>query len=394
MDIKAILQNNVSALEDSGDNAFFAQRQIANAATVAKTTKLFKFQEASLRRNRLALALRAQKFPGAVRETQRLLASPSDTPPSEAFELSVINVAATSLMHSSSVSLREVQPIIAERPADVGVVLTAVQLHVLANNLDAALTLLEALLARLEESGSLTTRFLPGLVALAVSLYRLQGRHGCIRNELAKAATYWTKQDERHSSSLLRGAGAELLKSSDSSDLAAAGAAFEKLCAQPTQDPIAKAGLVASFAKSEPSKVQPYLDTLPAVSVLISGIDTRSLLDQGVVSGQLVANLGKKRAAADTAAAGQNKHKRRRKLPKNYEEGKKVDPERWLPLRDRSSYRPKKGKGKKKVADNTQGGFVKEEEMLELAGGAGSVKVEKAPTQPSSNNKKKKKGKK
>ena len=71
-----------------------------------------------------------------------------------------------------------------------------------------------------------------------------------------------------------------------------------------------------------------------------------------------------------------------------------MDPERWLPLRDRSSYRPKGKKGKKKATDNTQGGFVREEETLELAGGAGSVKVEKAPAQSSSNNKKKKKGKK
>ncbi len=56
-----------------------------------------------------------------------------------------------------------------------------------------------------------------------------------------------------------------------------------------------------------------------------------------------------------------------------------MDPERWLPLRDRSTYRAKSKKGKKKAADLTQGGVVKEEESLELAGGAGSVKVEKAP---------------
>jgi signal recognition particle subunit SRP72 len=76
-------------------------------------------------------------------------------------------------------------------------------------------------------------------------------------------------------------------------------------------------------------------------------------------------------------------------MPKDFEEGKKMDPERWLPLRDRSSYRPKGKKGKKKAADLTQGGVVKEEESLELAGGAGSVRVEKAAGGGKAKNKKK-----
>lgn len=37
-----------------------------------------------------------------------------------------------------------------------------------------------------------------------------------------------------------------------------------------------------------------------------------------------------------------------------------MDPERWLPLKDRSSYRPKGKKGKKKALDATQGGVVRE----------------------------------
>lgn len=67
-------------------------------------------------------------------------------------------------------------------------------------------------------------------------------------------------------------------------------------------------------------------------------------------------------------------------MPADFVEGKKMDEERWLPVRDRSSYRPKGKKGKKKVADLTQGGVVREngEESLELTGGAGTVKVEKA----------------
>jgi signal recognition particle subunit SRP72 len=81
-------------------------------------------------------------------------------------------------------------------------------------------------------------------------------------------------------------------------------------------------------------------------------------------------------------------------MPKDFEEGKKMDPERWLPLRDRSTYRPKGKKGKKKAMEMTQGGMVKEEESLELAGGAGSLPVQKASGGGGNKNKKKGKGKK
>lgn len=79
-------------------------------------------------------------------------------------------------------------------------------------------------------------------------------------------------------------------------------------------------------------------------------------------------------------------------MPKNYEEGKQPDPERWLSLRDRSTYRPKGKKGRRRAQEVTQGGTVKVEETLELVGGAGAVKVEKAPGVQTG--KKKKKGKK
>lgn len=51
-----------------------------------------------------------------------------------------------------------------------------------------------------------------------------------------------------------------------------------------------------------------------------------------------------------------------------------MDPERWLPLKDRSSYRPKGKKGKKKAMDTTQGGIVRED-ALEGVEAPGSGKV-------------------
>ena len=50
----------------------------------------------------------------------------------------------------------------------------------------------------------------------------------------------------------------------------------------------------------------------------------------------------------------------KRRRWREHDPAKKADPERWLPIRDRSSYRPKGKKGKQRAAALTQGGPVSE----------------------------------
>ena len=52
-----------------------------------------------------------------------------------------------------------------------------------------------------------------------------------------------------------------------------------------------------------------------------------------------------------------NKKKKKGKLPKNYEAGGDIDPERWLPMRERSYFRGKRKKNKKDVGKGPQGGY-------------------------------------
>ena len=54
------------------------------------------------------------------------------------------------------------------------------------------------------------------------------------------------------------------------------------------------------------------------------------------------------------------------KRPKDFVEGKVPDPERWLPLRERSGFRVKGKKGKRKDGGGmgTQGGVEKEKEKV------------------------------
>jgi signal recognition particle subunit SRP72 len=396
---RVIAQNNALAATTKNDNPFMTQRLFDSAPALSHTEKHFEHQSSILRRNRYAIDLQSQKYSGVAYSTSTIISkSPSPTISPYISGLSVVNAAAHAKSETGKAGLKAILPLLEKRPNDVGLILVIIQLYVLTNNPAPAISLLESFFKRLEEStapADQDVRFAPGLVAVLISLYRLSGRKIPIKTELGKAASYWRKKS-KPSLSLLRAAGASLLESSTAEDLSTAGEIFSSLQTRDPNDRIAIAGYVASYASTDLTKVSSHLDKLSPISRLISGVDPAALEAAGIASLPTPSvSVSKKRPADSTEKEKTAPQKKRKipksKMPKDFEEGKKMDPERWLPLRDRSTYRPKGKKGKKKAMDLTQGGVVKEEESLELAGGAGTVKVEKAGP---GKNAKKKKGKK
>ncbi|KAI1759721.1 hypothetical protein GGR53DRAFT_128186 [Hypoxylon sp. FL1150] len=392
---KAVAQNNDVAIGGAGRNPYLTQRILQLATTLSGNDKLFEYQASPLRRNRYALDLQAQKFEGVESSTSKLIKeSPSPTASVEIAGLGVISAAAHARMQTDSKALKEILPLLEKRPTDIGLLLTIIQLYVQMKNPGPALSLLDAFLKRLETASTPDyedVRYAPGLVAVVVSLYQLQGRQVSIRAELAKASRHWRAKSEESAASLLREAGVELLRSSNVEDVATAGDTFSDLAAKSSKDAVAVAGFVASFANNDYAKVEPYLQSLTPIERLTTGTNIQQLVDAGVASLPSPVPANKKRPA-DGEATKPAKRRHKIRLPKDYEEGTKPNPERWLPLRDRSTYRPKGKKGKKRAQEMTQGGVVREEETLELVGGAGAVKVEKASS--AQGGKKKKKGKK
>ncbi|KAK3995631.1 hypothetical protein QBC44DRAFT_348195 [Cladorrhinum sp. PSN332] len=410
---KVVAQTNALVVQGQA-NPFMAQRLAQSLPEIKGNDRLFGYQNSILRRNKYTIELQAQKFEAVSKAAARNY-SKDEAPKISSFScgLGSLGAAAASQVKTGKEALNKILPLLEKRPNDVGLLLTIIQLYIQLSNPTQALHLLEAFFKRLEAAATANhsdVRFAPGLVALAVSLYRTQGRHSAIRNELSKAAAHWQAKSGSDSSevgsSLVREAGIELLRSSHPSDLAAAGNAFTHLVASQPNDKTATAGLVASFATSDFAKVQPYLDALPPVEKLTQSVDVNALLEAGVALLPVIQPPTSKKRKLEDDGTEKGKHqqqhqqgpaaKKRRKikLPKSYDPTKQPDPERWLPLRDRSTYRPKGKKGKKRAAEATQGGIVREEETLELAGGAGSVKVEKAGGGGGGGGKKKKKGKK
>jgi signal recognition particle subunit SRP72 len=159
-------------------------------------------------------------------------------------------------------------------------------------------------------------------------------------------------------------AGTALLDAHNPENAKAAGAIFQSLYDQDDEDRAAIAGLIAAYSITDPTSIPAdLLSYLPEASRLVADVDAAALEAAGVPTSTLVsAPATKKRSApSSTPAAPHAKRIRKVRMPKDFDPNKKIDPERWLPMRDRTYYRPRGKKGKKRAEGLTQGGPVAEE---------------------------------
>lgn len=400
---KKIAQTNI-ILAKPPTNPYLLYKAFHETPSATNSDKLFDFQNNILIANSYAADLLVQKYDGVIRSTRKALAQrpcPSVLPSDNV--LSVYNAAAHAQDQTGQKGLKEVLPLLERRPKDVGLVLTVVQLYVAAGNTTSAIITLENFLRSLEESiaeQEQDIRFNPGLLSALIALYKLEGRKTQIRSELAKAASHW-RQRPNPPAMLLRAAGASLLQSSDPSDLAMSADLFTNLHNQDPNDQYAAAGYVASHAATDLTKAEALLEKLPSVEDLVSEVGVAALEEAGIpqsaasvaATAAVLAGARKRPAAVKQGAA--KKRVRKSRLPKDYDPNKAPDPERWLPLRDRSTYRPKGKKGKQRAAERTQGGIVHEkaEEAAAAAPAAQQQKAQGGGGGGGASSKKKKKGK-
>jgi signal recognition particle subunit SRP72 len=233
-----------------------------------------------------------------------------------------------------------------------------VQLYVLTGNSDSATRLLESFFDRLEQSGSSTdldVRFAPGLVGVKVGLHASQGQRGGEQRELAKAATHWRRKSKEWPAgvtNLLKAAGTALLEPTRPQDAKLANEIFLDLQKHDSNDRYAAAGVLATSSEfSSPNLTQ----DLTPIERLIAGIDAEQLENAGIPPLPTAAGATSRKRAAEDTKPKKAKKIRKSRIPKEYDPNKTADPERWLPLRDRSTYRPKGRKGKARANLLSQG---------------------------------------
>ncbi|KAL8696942.1 MAG: hypothetical protein Q9201_007399 [Fulgogasparrea decipioides] len=378
-----VAYNNSVSTSKEVQNPYLSHRLVHDTTTLSKSEKLFTIQSNIIKENKFILDLLVSKYAGVIKSTSKILDSnPSPTISSHVNNVSVLNATAHAQFQLGKFGVKHMLPLLEKRPLDVGLAMVVIQLYILTNNHGSAITVMKSLLKHLEASTSPNDqdiRFAPGLVAAVVSLYTLQGRKTQITTELAKAALYW-RHKSRPPKSLLQAAGTALLDSDKVDDQAPAREIFSTLHEQDADSKIANAGYVAAHAHTSTSVANEAKGLTP-VSRLIAGIDVSALEESGVPQPCLGADAAKaasRKRVLEEKPKPAKKRLRKSRLPKDYDPNKAPDPERWLPFRERSSYRPKGRKGRQKVAGLTQGGVEKGGEAGGGTSGKGGEGVVKA----------------
>ncbi|QIX00341.1 hypothetical protein AMS68_005858 [Peltaster fructicola] len=310
-----LVEVNSQAAQLDTANPYLLERQLQKHLDGLDT---FAFQKAVLTRNHYALNLGAKKYPGTIKSTQaEMRKQPAGTTDAVTNTLSVINAAAHGENRVGKQALKHIAPLMELRPDDIGLVLTVVQLHILASNPNCAIELLEVL----------------------------------------STASHWTNHSEDltpGATHLLKAAGSALLESQDNADHVLAKEIFGKLYDGDNFDKYAAAGLLAASAHSS---IAVDRSSLTPFEKLTTGINAEELEYAGLArrsTAQPTAGSRKRQADSEIQRTKPRKL-RKSKTPKDFDPTKTPDPERWLPLRDRSTYRPKGKKGKARQAMLSQG---------------------------------------
>ncbi|XP_019377845.1 PREDICTED: signal recognition particle subunit SRP72 [Gavialis gangeticus] len=135
---------------------------------------------------------------------------------------------------------------------------------------------------------------------------------------------------------------------------------LEELWKQNPKDVHTLAQLISAYSLVDPEKAKVFSKHLPSSDTMSLKVDVEALENSpgatyirkkgGKVTGE---NQQKEQGQGDVK---KKKKKKKGKLPKNYDPKVTPDPERWLPMRERSYYRGrKKGKKKDQIGKGTQG---------------------------------------
>ena len=390
---KRIAQINQVATSEK-PNPYLCQKLFQDLGPLPKSDNLFQYQTNILQESELALDLMINKPSVVLRSTTQGMVDNLPSTSAHINKLSVLNTAAQAQNELGKMGLKRILPLIERRPLDIGLVMVIVHLYLLTGNKGSAVTVMDSLLKRLEastEEKDQDVRFAPGFVAAAVSLYSLDDRKSQVKSELAKAARYW-RHKSKPPPNMLQTCGRSLLESGDKQAQLDARDIFDKLYEQSPDDKRVIAGYVAAWSQN-PSTCAKQSDKLTAVERLVAGIDVDSLDSAGVPQDpkSSILNASQKRAL-DEKPKPAKKRVRKSRLPKDLDPNKAPDPERWLPMKDRSYYKPKKGKkGKQKAAALTQGGISeKDGEKQDKPASAGVIQAAGGASKGSSKNKKKK----
>ncbi|CAO3591785.1 unnamed protein product [Absidia cylindrospora] len=358
--VNAVVANNMMTIQKA-DDLFDAAKKMKLATGKEADSKLKQYQKRIISMNEALLQMFMNKH-GSCKETiQRLIKQYPDLD-----ELYVILAGATyHQQRKADKAVEELKSFAKLHPTSLAIRFATIQLELLSSQPASALKTLENYLDQVK--GDKKTANRPAVIALLVWLYEQTGQSEKAMEILDQASGYW--KDNHASNVHVSSATAKTAPSSSSPSSAApsilkqtaafklkagrfsdAAVDYEQLVKADPTDTQAIAGLISAYAEVDPAKAEQYGEALPAITTsTLLNVDELETVVPGVKKGYV-----KKDPSSGHVKKPTSKKKRAPLLPKNYDENKTADPERWLPARDRSTYRAK-GKAKKAASRGPQG---------------------------------------
>ncbi|NXT44109.1 SRP72 protein, partial [Pelecanoides urinatrix] len=341
----AVIANNIITI-NKDQNVFDSKKKVKLTNAEGVEHKLSKKQLQAIEFNKALLAM----YTNQADQCRKLSASLQSQSPEH---LLPVLIQAAQLcrekQHAKAVGL--LQDFADQHPANAAEIkLTMAQLKIAQGSVTKACMILRSI----EE-----LRHKPGMVSALVTMYSHEEDIDSAI-EVFTQAIQWYQQFQPKSPvhlSLIREAANFKLKHGRKKE---AISDLEELWKQNPKDVHTLAQLISAYSLVDPEKAKVLSKHLPSSDTMSLKVDVDALENShgatyvrkkaGKLTGD---NQQKEQGQGDVK---KKKKKKKRKLPKNYDPKVTPDPERWLPMRERSYYRGrKKGKKKDQVGKGTQG---------------------------------------
>uniref|UniRef100_A0A8C2M3N6 Signal recognition particle subunit SRP72 n=1 Tax=Cricetulus griseus TaxID=10029 RepID=A0A8C2M3N6_CRIGR len=332
--------------EDSDQNVFDSKKKVKLTNAEGVEFKLSKRQLQAIEFNKALLAM----YTNQAEQCRKISASLQSQSPERLLPV-LIQAAQLCREKQHTKAIELLQEFSDQHPENAAEIkLTMAQLKISQGNISKACLILRSI----EE-----LKHKPGMVSALVTMYSHEEDIDSAIEVFTQAIQWYQSHQPKSPAhlSLIREAANFKLKYGRKKE---AVSDLEQLWKQNSKDIHTLAQLISAYSLVDPEKAKALSKHLPSSDSMSLKVDVEALENSpgatyirkkgGKVTGD---NQPKEQGQGDLK---KKKKKKKGKLPKNYDPKVTPDPERWLPMRERSYYRGrKKGKKKDQIGKGTQG---------------------------------------
>ncbi|XP_065733465.1 signal recognition particle subunit SRP72 isoform X2 [Phocoena phocoena] len=357
-----------SLSEDSDQNVFDSKKKVKLTNAEGVEFKLSKKQLQAIEFNKALLAM----YTNQAEQCRKISASLQSQSPERLLPV-LIQAAQLCREKQHTKAIELLQEFADQHPENAAEIkLTMAQLKISQGNISKACLILRSI----EE-----LKHKPGMVSALVTMYSHEEDIDSAIEVFTQAIQWYQNRQPKSPShlSLIREAANFKLKYGRKKE---AISDLEQLWKQNPKDIHTLAQLISAYSLVDPEKAKALSKHLPSSDSMSLKVDVEAL-ENSPGATYIRKKGGKVAGDSQPKEQGQGdlkkkKKKKKGKLPKNYDPKVTPDPERWLPMRERSYYRGrKKGKKKDQIGKGTQGATVGASSELDA-----SKTVSSPPTSP------------